>query len=78
MCAGCSVGYAAIAAAAAALALDESLAQDNRSWAINRVASFTPQITTSNIGTPSIAIKVPVKGSAASMTLQGKIAKNAI
>ena len=78
MCQGCSFGYAALAAAAAALALDESLASDNRSWAINRVANYTPQIPTFTAETPSITIKMPAKVSAASMIQQAKIAKNAI
>ena len=78
MCAGCSVGYSVIAAAAAALALDESLSSDKLSWGINRVTIFAPQITTSTAGTPSITIKVPAQDSAASVIRQAKIAKNAI
>ena len=59
MCVGCSVTYSAIAAAAAALYWDESLAPDNRQWAVVKAESVTRWISTSASGTPSITISIP-------------------
>ena len=62
MCVGCSVTYSAIAAAAAALYWDESLAPDNRQWAVVKAESVTRWISTSASGTPSITISIPADG----------------
>ena len=66
MCVGCSVTYSAIAAAAAALYWDESLAPDNRQWAVVKAESVTRWFTTSASGTPSITISIPADGTKAS------------
>jgi hypothetical protein len=65
MCVGCSVTYSAIAAAAAALYWDESLAPDTRQWAVVKAESVTRWFTTSASGTPSITISIPADGTKA-------------
>jgi len=62
MCVGCSATYSAFAVAAVALYWDESLAPDNRQWAVVKAESATRWITTSTSGTPSITISIPADG----------------
>jgi hypothetical protein len=51
-----------MAVAAAALYWDESLAKDNRQWAVVKAEAVTRWITTSASGTPSITISIPADG----------------
>ena len=71
MCVGCYSAYAAMAA-------DESLAQDTRQWAITRTAAFIPQITSTPSGTAAITLKVPAAKADTAKFRQPKGALNAI